>query len=155
MSNSPKPLAEQLLVELSDRTINTQTVENFLESHSRCFEGDMCEVCEFIDNEGLDDPLGILAENPSLAADQQSRVMNESFKWQGRQYAVAIGFVLNPNICDDLVKFIVDSPSWFWLEGTHRLLPDVFQAMKQNPKFGSHDIARFRDSAAEAGFDLN
>lgn len=152
MSGELEQNAVELLNLLRDKTVSRDSVNQYLEQHQDCFEGSLCEICEFIDENLDEDPLGILATNPVLSPSQQNRLMEEASKWQGREYALAVGFAMNPNVSDENIQMLVGSPDWFWQDGSHELLPDLVQIMEANERFRLEDVAEFRKNIAEAGY---
>lgn len=152
MSRELEKKAVELLDRLRDETISSQSVDDYLDKHQACFDGSLCLVCKYIEEVLCDNPLGILATNPILSPSQQDRLIEEAYKWQGRQYSVAVGLAMNPNVSDENIEMIVNSPDWFWQEGSHELLPDLVSIVEQNHRFRPEDVAEFKKNITEAGY---
>lgn len=138
--------ARYLLDLASDSETNTALIDEMLEAHGDCFTSDLCEVCEYIDEELFDDLLVRLAGNPALTALQQNVVFRYGIEWQGAIVGVIGGFLGNPAIADD-IKTDCLSAEEFVAYHVGDDLADVMQnyltSMRQNTRFTAEEIQKF------------
>jgi hypothetical protein len=127
-----------------------QAVE-YLDKHERCFDDqilDLCELCEQLD--GKLDVLRVLASNPALDDSVQMRVLRESMKWQERIIGVMWDFVENPNISDEVKKYILGEEAELNdFDGSDGIIEEIASIARNNPRISKKEIEDFLNIYAD------
>jgi hypothetical protein len=130
---------------LSSPTLSrAQTIE-FLDKDKGCLAEEalfLCEVCEELDGEV--DVLRLLARNPELDQSVQMRVLDESLKWQDREIGVMLDFAGNPNISDDVKKYIFGEAAELEnYDGSEGIIEELAELAEDNPRISKAEIEIF------------
>jgi hypothetical protein len=121
--------AEALLQE-AESTSSTERITEILDQHWACFDMDMCEICEYLEEEHYLDLLFELASNENITVEQQSRVVDAAFKWQGKIMGVMISLASNPAISDEYKEFTLDTSFWYGTgEAPKKRLQSLFKSV--------------------------
>ena len=134
----------QVLRILESPSLSKMQAIEFLDKHEECFgpELDLCDMCEGIVDKV--DVLRLLARNPALDRSVQMRVLDESIKWQDREVGVMLDFAGNPNISDDVKKYIFGEEAELEnYDGSEELIEELAELAEDNPRISKEEIETF------------
>ena len=162
MSKKIKTEAAELLELCESDDLSSEGIDAILSNHEACFDGDLCEICRYLedyDDGGEAEILFNLAGNPNTSPEQQLKIIDFGFKWQGRSYGILLSLASNPNVSDRVKKESVlsagDLTSWFddfSFEEDVRLL---YEYIEDNPRFSKSERSVFvQEVLDEWGIDL-
>lgn len=138
--------AESLLTIAKSADSSEEQIDDILEDHAECFEDELCEVCEYLEEELFEDLLGALSQNAALTADQQVRVLLAALEWQGRITSVIRGLAANPSVCGDAKEDVLSAAEFVAPHVDDDLpeyLSDIRTLMSANPAFTEDDLQEF------------
>ena len=144
--------AERLIANARDINSSVDQLKAILDDHADCFEGDLCELCEYFEDESGEDLLMELAGNQNLSEDLQARVIALALDWQGAIHGVASSLARNAKVSKATKDFLLDVDFLISLGDAPETIPSLFEIMKSNPRFEKEELAKFVASARE--FDL-
>lgn len=133
----------QLLTEVSSPTISKPRIIEILDEHSNCFEADLCDICEYIDEEVLTGLLETLAANPVIDDVLQNRIYEESVKWQGQEISVLIEYAGNPSVSDNFKAHLLSPELWFGYDEGRELVGLFIERASKNSRFSKSEIEEF------------
>ena len=139
--------ARKLLGIASSERSSEKKLNKILDQHWPCFDGDVCSVCEFID-EDLASIIETMAENSSITPSIQDRLYEATLKWEGRGYGFLLSLAGNPNISGEYKVLCLDCDIWSsWNEGLSDMqdvLDEVLSVLESNVSFSKDEILTFR-----------
>lgn len=139
--------AEQLLNLASSENTPEINLGEILDQHWACFDGELCSVCEFID-EDMGSLIEAMAENPSITPEIQDRLYEAALMWQGKGYGFLLSLAGNPNISGEYKALCLDCDIWSGMnEGLSEMqdvLDEVLEALESNDAFSKNDLKTFK-----------
>lgn len=146
--------ADDLKRILSSPILSDETVFLILERHSNCFVANLCSICEYLEERGEDLILSQLAENPSISKAVQSRILEESFKWQGIEVGIKLSLVGNPGLDAEIRSTLLMPDIWYGYGYGNDLISELIEAASENPNFPIDEIEAFIKECVEFyGYD--
>jgi hypothetical protein len=146
--------AEALFTSASSPKTSSAQLQEILDAHQPCFEGELCVLCEHCEEE-LGDLLGEIAGNVNLTAEQQDQVFSFAQDWQGAVFHVAGRLAENARVSDSIKQTLLDVDFIVSWGESREFVPELFDTMKQNERFTREDLESFKSSALEMGISLD
>lgn len=146
-TQSVEERAQRLIATVVNPQTTSELIDEILAEHEECFNAELCEICEFIEEEIYVDLLKAMATNPSLSPVQQSRIFSLGLESQGSIVGIISGFLKNPQISDEIKKNCLLAPDFISYHVDDDLA-DVLQGylalMQANSSFSPEEIISFR-----------
>jgi hypothetical protein len=145
--------AEKLIQMVASQKTSLKVLNKTLDQHWSCFEGDMCDLCSFVD-ENSSSILEAMAENSTISQEIQNRLYEAALLWEGREYGLLITLAANPSISEDLKVLVLDCDGWSAMNMGEEPLEDVFadvvNAIAPNPAFSESEVEEFKREFEES-----
>jgi hypothetical protein len=149
-------LATNLSMSLSAKNLSADVITSILEAHGSCFEGDLCDVCEYLDDSDEDFAiLHDLASQPNLTPELQGVVLAMSFLWDGRSEAVCMELAGNPHISNEVKTHLLADFSWTNGEDMDETVQDFVDIIRRNKRFTSDEVEAVVLYALNEGLDVS
>lgn len=152
-----KKEAKQLIKICRDAHTSTTLLDEIVEEHLDCVEDELCETCEYLEDEVGEKVITLVAANPHLSKESQEKLLEASFEWQGLTTDYLLVIVTNPNISDSLKKSVVNYSfvNADTGEDGQAVATEVLAKLRANPRFNDKDIKEFIDNYEEFNFPSN
>lgn len=147
---SLKAKAENLIEFLAAPVKDEKAFIKEMDQHLKCFEADLCEVCEFLDENELGNILRHIGKNPTITEAIQRRLLDESYKWEGMVINAKLWLAANPALSPAMVEPLLHPEIWYGYGYGHELIDDFVDAATNNPSFPQAEFDSFIEECVEA-----
>jgi len=139
--------ALELLTFSSSESSSEKELNVVLDQHWKCFSGEVCSVCEWID-EDFDSLIDTMAKNPASTSSIQKRLYDAALMRPGGGYGFLLSLAGNPSITDHFKVLCLDCEVWASVnEGFSemaRVLQKVLAAFESNDVFSKEEVKTFQ-----------
>ena len=120
-----------------------------MDKHQVCFEADLCEICEFLDENEMGNILRHIGKNPTITEAIQRRLLDESYKWEGMVINAKLWLAANPSLSSAMVEPLLHPEIWYGYGYGHELIDDFVDAATSNPNFPQAEFDSFIEECVE------
>lgn len=135
----------ETLLDVARSTADLGVINDILDSHWRCFSGDTCSICEYFEEESIDDLLVEMSKNKNLSDGLQARVFEAACLWQGRNIGVLLTLASNPVISDELKQLSLDCDFWYGTGEGHEIVNGFLDVAEENSRYTPQDLLDFQE----------
>jgi hypothetical protein len=133
--------AEKLL-QTARTSKSDNEIQGILDNHWDCFDGNLCEICEYIDDSFLESLSSALASNENTSENTQLRILEGAEQWQGRENGVKLSFAANPKVCG-AIKSITLSPDLWTSDDMREEAAQFLEIARNNKAYSLLELAKF------------
>jgi hypothetical protein len=148
--SSTESKAESLIEYLSASVSDEKTFLKEMDRHQSCFEADLCEVCEFLDENEMGNILRYIGKNPTITEAIQRRLLDESYKWDGMVINAKLWLAANPALAKSVVESLLHPEIWYGYGYGHEIIDDFYDAAMSNPNFPQAEFDAFIEECVES-----
>jgi hypothetical protein len=141
--------ARQLIEFLAAPVEDEESFLKEMDQHLNCFEADLCDICELIDENEMGNILRHIGKNPSITEAIQLRLLEESYKWDGMVINAKIWLAANPALAPAMVESLLHPEIWYGYGYGHELIDDFVDAATSNPNFPQTEFDEFIEECIE------